>query len=484
MIRFSSITLLLLMIFFISNCDDQSGSTDTTVIKLTLEQSGNVVPEITLPKIHYKYADASPFKPVQSSGNQFVFNIPLDSSTVATLKIQERTAPVYLQLSADTLRFTASRFYFPQNISADHYQGSWTSQLNRWLSYQKNSSDSLNSLREIWLESGTTEYTDFLKTRYDSAQTILQNSPFYVLSYSHLGEWLVRRIETLNRANIPLSEQADYRTRILDDARSSDLFTIEKLWWQRAGSRDFTYYWAHSFGVGDSLENTFDQDLNQYDINRLGIDRFSKLKMDVINQITDTKGRAFSEMYLTAEIIGEGPFSEATEYYQSYQNSYKGQFPEFSNFLSSFYDRMERVQPGEPAFDFSYPDSDGNMVSLSDFKGKLVFLDLWASWCSPCFEEFPYMRDLQEKFSNEDFVMIGIGLDEEKSTWEYTLSQNELPWIQLYGGGELENDLFRKYQAGGVPFVVLIDEEGNILRYNDVRPSFNLEEVVRKYLEK
>jgi thiol-disulfide isomerase/thioredoxin len=109
---------------------------------------------------------------------------------------------------------------------------------------------------------------------------------------------------------------------------------------------------------------------------------------------------------------------------------------------------MERVQPGEPAFDFSYPDSDGNMVSLSDFKGKLVFLDLWASWCSPCFEEFPYMRDLQEKFSNEDFVMIGIGLDEEKSTWEYTLSQNELPWIQLYGGGELENDLFRKYQAG------------------------------------
>lgn len=476
---FSSVFLLLLIV----SCGNRDSSTLNQPVKLQLSQAGNVTPVISLPQIHYKYADSRSFDGKKISDGVYIFEVLLDSSTVATLHIQEKSVPVFLKRSSDTLFFTASRFDFPQNVTAQHYTSDWSKKLDEWLSYETDTSDSLQTLRELWLENGDEQYTDFLKKQHDFADHTLSSTPFESESFAKLGEWLVRRIESLDRADVALTKRSPLRQKILSDAKDFDFFTFEKLWWQRAGSRDFTYYWAHSFGVGDSLETVYDQDLNQYDINRLGFDRFTELKMDVIEDIEDPKAQAYSEMYLTAEIIGEAPFSEATHHFQSFQDAYKNQYPAFSELLSSFYERMKRVQPGQPAFEFTYPDRNGDLVSLSDFEGKLVFLDLWASWCSPCFEEFPYMRNLRKEFSEEEFVMIGIGLDEEKATWEYTLSQNDLPWIQLYGGGELENELFQKYQAGGVPFVVLIDEKGDILRYNDVRPSFNLEEVVRDHLE-
>jgi hypothetical protein len=85
---------------------------------------------------------------------------------------------------------------------------------------------------------------------------------------------------------------------------------------------------------------------------------------------------------------------------------------------------------------------------------------------------------LYSKYGQERFEILAISLDMDKATWLQSLKKHRNPWIQVWGSGEFENELFQEFRGGGIPFYVLIDAEGRIVRYNDVRPSFNLEETL------
>ncbi|MGL5683811.1 MAG: TlpA disulfide reductase family protein, partial [Marinifilaceae bacterium] len=74
----------------------------------------------------------------------------------------------------------------------------------------------------------------------------------------------------------------------------------------------------------------------------------------------------------------------------------------------------EKNKESQKATNFTYPDRNGKMISLSDFKGKVVVVDVWAGWCAPCRKEIPYFSKLEKEFREKDVVFIGISVDEEK----------------------------------------------------------------------
>ena len=69
------------------------------------------------------------------------------------------------------------------------------------------------------------------------------------------------------------------------------------------------------------------------------------------------------------------------------------------------------LKPGLPAPDFTFPGLDGKMVSLTDYKGKVVFLNIWATWCPPCREEMPSMEKLYKELKSEDFEILAVSID-------------------------------------------------------------------------
>ena len=131
--------------------------------------------------------------------------------------------------------------------------------------------------------------------------------------------------------------------------------------------------------------------------------------------------------------------------------------------------RALKTAPGQPAPDFSFPDMDGNMVSLEDLRGKYVYIDIWATYCSPCRAEIPYLQKLEEKLKDKNIYFVSISVDTNKKTWENMVKKDQLGGIQLHCG---KNPKFMDdYDIPGIPRFILIDPEGRFCGARVGHPS-------------
>jgi len=141
---------------------------------------------------------------------------------------------------------------------------------------------------------------------------------------------------------------------------------------------------------------------------------------------------------------------------------------------------------GKKAVNFTYKDAKGKNVSLSDFKGKVVYVDVWATWCAPCRQEIPHLKELEKKFhGNKDIVFMSISTDAIKDIqkWKDFIVAEQLPGIQLHGRTDDDNDIAKLYQISGIPRFLLFDKQGNIVSIDAPRPSSSeIEPLLRKLL--
>lgn len=108
-------------------------------------------------------------------------------------------------------------------------------------------------------------------------------------------------------------------------------------------------------------------------------------------------------------------------------------------------------------------DLDDKSVSLADYRGKLVLIDFWATWCGPCIAEMPNVKTVYEKYHDRGFEIIGISLDTDEAALRRFIKENQLPWRQVFDGKGWETPLVQKYGVRGIPAQFLIDPEGTVI---------------------
>ncbi len=129
--------------------------------------------------------------------------------------------------------------------------------------------------------------------------------------------------------------------------------------------------------------------------------------------------------------------------------------------VKSLYDKWTRIAPGNKAIDFSLPDINGKTYSLADFKGKFVYIDVWATWCAPCRREIPFMQKLHAAYKNNDTVLVSISIDESIDAWK-KMSEIENPqWLQLHADNK--STILDDYLISSIPRFILIDNNGFII---------------------
>ncbi|MDP5199090.1 TlpA disulfide reductase family protein [Flavobacterium sp. DG2-3] len=126
-------------------------------------------------------------------------------------------------------------------------------------------------------------------------------------------------------------------------------------------------------------------------------------------------------------------------------------------------EKLDVYAVGKPFLDFKLPNQDGNLINLKDYKGKIVLIDFWASWCAPCRKKNPELISLKQQFENADFEIIGISRDKNKKQWISAIAKDKLEWTNL-----LDEDQKMENSMGieNIPYNYLLDEKGIILGVN------------------
>ena len=131
--------------------------------------------------------------------------------------------------------------------------------------------------------------------------------------------------------------------------------------------------------------------------------------------------------------------------------------------IESMIDRMEKVQVGSVAPDFTLPDVDGNPVSLSSFRGKYVLVDFWAAWCPDCRKENPNIVAAWNKYKDKNFAVLGVSLDRNRDQWLAAIEKDKLAWTQVSDLKFWDSDAAVLYCIRWIPMSFLIDPEGKIV---------------------
>ena len=136
---------------------------------------------------------------------------------------------------------------------------------------------------------------------------------------------------------------------------------------------------------------------------------------------------------------------------------------EYMNQIESMIARMEKVQVGSVAPDFTLPDVNGNPVSLSSFRGKYVLVDFWAAWCPDCRKENPNIVAAWEKYKGKNFDVLGVSLDRKRDQWLAAIEKDGLGWTQVSDLKYWNSDAAVLYCIRWIPMSFLIDPEGKIV---------------------
>lgn len=128
--------------------------------------------------------------------------------------------------------------------------------------------------------------------------------------------------------------------------------------------------------------------------------------------------------------------------------------------------QKERLAEGKIAPEFSFPTPDGKkMLGPQDFKGKILVLDFWASWCGPCRAEIPHLKEAYKEYSNKGVAFFSVSIDKDNAAWRKAMKEENMPWAQVQAP-KAGKDVMKQYQFSGIPYILVLDEEGKIVAKN------------------
>lgn len=152
----------------------------------------------------------------------------------------------------------------------------------------------------------------------------------------------------------------------------------------------------------------------------------------------------------------------------AYSDKIKSSFNK-TEVVTEFLTRMaglKAVAVGQNAHDFTINSVDGKPVKLSDFKGKYVLLDFWASWCMPCRQENPNIVKAYNTYKDKNFTILGVSLDKDPVAWKRAIQDDNLTWTHVSELKDFEGTAVRLYQIEAIPSSFLIDPSGKIIAKN------------------
>ena len=132
----------------------------------------------------------------------------------------------------------------------------------------------------------------------------------------------------------------------------------------------------------------------------------------------------------------------------------------FVVFFSQPHGQFRALALGDAVPNFTLRNDDGGVVALADFRGKMVVLNFWATWCLPCIEEMPSLKRFAEKYADQGVQVIGVSLDEDPDAYREFLAEHEINFLTLQNPSRTVSELYGTFK---LPETYIIGRDGQLL---------------------
>lgn len=176
--------------------------------------------------------------------------------------------------------------------------------------------------------------------------------------------------------------------------------------------------------------------------------------------------------YTLARLIIEGCMKGDIDVVENIYNDfdfYNDNVKYFTTVNKIFYN-AKKFAVGSPAPDFMLKTLDGEIVSLGDFRGKVVHISFWASWCNPCLQQVKYIKEIHKQLDETEMVFLYISIDDSEQAWRNMIAKKEMVGVQVLSQGGLKSFTAREYNVAGVPLYFMLDKNGSFAE-KPPRPS-------------
>jgi len=196
--------------------------------------------------------------------------------------------------------------------------------------------------------------------------------------------------------------------------------------------------------------------------------KFEQLSVDtkefLLKYVMENNKTVVSPFVVLAQLIYQIEFEQLEEIVNNFDTSLNKSVYVID--LQNRVSLLRSVAIGQPAPNFTLNTPENVPLSLSDFKGKYVMIDFWASWCVPCRRENPNVLKLYNKYHEQGFEVLGVSLDSEMELWKKAIEKDGLPWLHVSDLQRWKNQAAQLYGVNAIPHTVLIDKEGIIIAKN------------------
>jgi len=194
---------------------------------------------------------------------------------------------------------------------------------------------------------------------------------------------------------------------------------------------------------------------------------------------SDKTIRDFLKTDVTYEALGRVKDISINSLVKRFRREVKNE--DYLRLVDNRYKKTIPVMNGTLAPEIVGYDLSGDEMKLSDFRGKYVYIFVWASWCAPCKVELPHYERLVDEYGRRNIEFLGVSVDEETSRWRNSFNYNNYPGSQMLVRGNWNSPMITNYKLKSVPQFILIDPQGEILTLEAPKPSANVRGTLASY---